>query len=639
MLVEEFLMDVVLNVAIFALAAAVIGRALALMSGRAYWQQHLALGVVLGVTAAACMQLPFEVMPGVVFDGRATAVAAAGLFGGPIGALVAIWPPGVFRVWLGGDGVAPGLVNLVLSGGLGCLVRCWAMRDMGRIRMPHVFATAMLMPLAVVLAFPFLPSLDLAWTVFKKMGPTLAIAGPVGFAILGYFIWDQKNRIDLNVELAEKQSLVNAVHADVPAMLWQRRVGVDGRPKFTYVSDSSRRILDLEPAEIYADPSVMVDVVHPDDREAFLARITAGEKVGRLEPAHFRVVAKNGDTRWVRSTAVAVRRNDGLIWNGVTTDVTDAVVAEERVSALAQIVEDLNLPIARTDPDLNVVFFNRAASELYGYDQEDVLGAPAAIFRPPEKVEFMASFLAERRRNLTAGAVQTEGLHKSGERIPLRLEMTPLFCGDGALNGWAFVSVDLREQISARKELERLATTDPLTGLANRRTFESCAAGEIARARRHKRPLAVVMADIDHFKRVNDVHGHAGGDEALRAIAGILTNSLRGGGDLAARLGGEEFVLLLPECDADSASRLAERLRTTIAASETSSGADVITLTSSFGVSEWLPAEKDFEPAMKRADKALYRAKSNGRNRVEVEEVRLRAVGSEDDVANMSAGD
>lgn len=639
MLVEEFLMDVVLNVAIFAFTAALIGRALAFLSGRARWQSRLALGGVLGLTAFACMQLPFEVLPGVVFDSRAAAVAAAGLFGGPIGALAAIGPPGAFRIWLGGDGVAPGLVNLALSGGLGCFVRHWAMREAGRISMPHVLAAAVFLPLAIFLAFPFFPSLDIAWTVFEKMGPTLAIAGPVSLAILGYFIWDQLNRNDLNVELAEKQSLVDAVHADVPAMLWQRRVGPDGQPKFTYVSESSRRILDLEPSEIYADPSVMVDVVHPDDRGAFLARITDGERVGRLAPAHFRVVAKNGEIRWVRSTAVAVRRHDGLIWNGVTTDVTDAVAAEERLSALAQIVEDLSLPIARTDPDLNVVFFNRAASELYGYDQEDVLGAPAAIFRPPEKVEVMASFLAERRRTLTAGAIQTDGLHKTGERIPLRLEMTPLFCGDGALVGWAFVSVDLREQISARKELERLATTDPLTGLANRRTFEDRAAGEIARSRRHKRPLAIVMADIDRFKQVNDAHGHAGGDEALRVIAGVLASSLRGGGDLAARLGGEEFVLLLPECDADSAARMAERLRETIAECEVQTETDVIAVTSSFGVSEWLPAEMDIEAALKRADEALYRAKSNGRNRVEIEEGGLRRLNRDADVVNLSAVD
>ena len=180
---------------------------------------------------------------------------------------------------------------------------------------------------------------------------------------------------------------------------------------------------------------------------------------------------------------------------------------------------------------------------------------------------------------------------------------------------------NLEAEIAERERLElrlrQLATTDPLTGLANRRHFIDRADMEVARARRYGMPLSVVMIDIDHFKRVNDRLGHAVGDEVIRCVAETCGSTIRGEIDVAGRLGGEEFALLLPSTDAMGASSLAERLRESMLDIELENVVTPGTVTCSFGVTQWTEDDDAIHTTIKRADAALYKAKGNGRNRVE----------------------
>jgi diguanylate cyclase (GGDEF)-like protein len=166
------------------------------------------------------------------------------------------------------------------------------------------------------------------------------------------------------------------------------------------------------------------------------------------------------------------------------------------------------------------------------------------------------------------------------------------------------------------REITRLATIDPLTGLANRRGFLDRAAAEIARARRNNRELSLLMIDADHFKQINDTHGHTAGDIALQHLAKRLASTLRAG-DTASRFGGEEFAILLPETDIQNAALLAERLRTDIAATAFPVNDAAISLTVSIGVTQMNPtAPTALEEALNQADQAMYSAKTSGRNRV-----------------------
>lgn len=171
-----------------------------------------------------------------------------------------------------------------------------------------------------------------------------------------------------------------------------------------------------------------------------------------------------------------------------------------------------------------------------------------------------------------------------------------------------------RQVINARDELAHMAMTDYLTGLVNRRAFIDATNVEIARSLRYAAPMSLLMFDVDHFKAINDSHGHEMGDLVLQKLAEITRGTLRAV-DLVGRWGGEEFVVLLPETDASRAAEVAERLRSNIEAMNITGADPVIRVTISVGYATLARNVPDINALIKRADEALYQAKESGRNR------------------------
>lgn len=186
----------------------------------------------------------------------------------------------------------------------------------------------------------------------------------------------------------------------------------------------------------------------------------------------------------------------------------------------------------------------------------------------------------------------------------------------------ALAQMEMGHRLKIEEELRVWATTDSLTGIANRRHFLDMADREIQRTRRYGRPLSVLILDADHFKAINDQYGHAVGDETLKAIVRVAATCLRDA-DLLGRLGGEEFGALLPETDLVGARELAERLRTAVAALELQVDTTTIRPTISIGCAALSAEGEGIDAVLARADRALYRAKGQGRNCVVLAEAAL----------------
>ncbi|THF62298.1 diguanylate cyclase [Pseudothauera nasutitermitis] len=279
--------------------------------------------------------------------------------------------------------------------------------------------------------------------------------------------------------------------------------------------------------------------------------------------------------------------------------------------------------------DGQVLFVNPKAEEMAGVGAEQLLGGSSADF-----------FLLDEDRVRVLQLLNQHGAVNDLEVCLLRASGEPLWALLSAMPGefggrpaviTAISDITARRRIEeeleqARQELEQAnqqmrranaelaqaASTDRLTGLANRRRLEEGAEAEMARARRHLDPLSVVLFDIDWFKMVNDRHGHEAGDAVLREVAQRLGARVRAS-DLLARWGGEEFLLLASATGLAEALVLAEKMRRLI---EGEPFPGVGSLTASFGVAEFKPGE-NFSTLTARADRALYRAKEGGRNRVE----------------------
>jgi diguanylate cyclase (GGDEF)-like protein len=225
-----------------------------------------------------------------------------------------------------------------------------------------------------------------------------------------------------------------------------------------------------------------------------------------------------------------------------------------------------------------------------------------------------ADAFAEGVQSVLAGGSELFGLeypcHSATKARWFLGRATPLAIAKG---GAVISHIDITDRKLMEFELSRLAATDSLTGLPNRRYFIETANREVERVRRFGTSTSVVMIDLDHFKSVNDTYGHAMGDQALCSFAQTCKKSLRPT-DLLARLGGEEFAVLLPGAGAESGVGVAEMLRRSVAETAIEGSHGSINVTSSSGVTEILRSDRSIDDALRRADLALYAAKRAGRN-------------------------
>lgn len=258
---------------------------------------------------------------------------------------------------------------------------------------------------------------------------------------------------------------------------------------------------------------------------------------------------------------------------------------------------------------------NPAYCDFYGYREEELLGRHMTLVVPEADrarlTELHTRFIhgeddGERRE-------EWEVVRKNGERRSIIAEAARIVDDRGGVKKVTFVT-DITERKSLERRLDFLARHDELTGLLNRRAGLARLEEEIARSRRHDTPLCVAIGDIDHFKQVNDHHGHGVGDRVLQGAAEVMQHALRRY-DVLARLGGEEFLMILPDAPLPQAQQGLERLRRRLAqAVLTSAG---LTLTLSTGIAAFAPGETS-HALLERADQALYRAKTEGRNRTRI---------------------
>lgn len=300
---------------------------------------------------------------------------------------------------------------------------------------------------------------------------------------------------------------------------------------------------------------------------------------------------------------------------------TDAARTEARNAGrfVTDLLEAIPVPVffkSRDDRAFRMV--NERYAELHGLDADAVVGRTLDDFFDPRIV----AAIEARDQELYDGdeprqAFEIDITFKAAGARRMVMHKAKMRDAHNRLIGITGVMVDVTESHQLRQELERLATTDPLTGLANRRAFLMRAREEVDRAARHGRPMSVVMIDIDHFKVINDRHGHDVGDQVLQRVAALVRDTVRQSVDVVARFGGEEFVLLLPETGLAGARILAERIRKAFEESLVDTDGGPVSFTASFGVEEFRTAlDTGVETVLKRADDALYRAKAAGRNRV-----------------------
>ncbi len=421
---------------------------------------------------------------------------------------------------------------------------------------------------------------------------------------------------------------------DPDAMLWAIAAAVDAFLFAGEMSDSGwylpifhgpgiEKLIGGEVA--YADANRTFDTcVHPEDYPAYEALYDLAHRVeGEPAEATYRVRGVDGRTRWVRERSVPRRIGGRVVLLGVVFDVTaevetqaaleraqaDRLAAVERFERVVELANDLILAL---DEDQRVCFANPAAERLLGVGPGGLDGTSWGLFVHPDE---LARAVEAARRAFGSSGTEPRVIRCIGrDGDVLHVSWAGAFDAEERL--MVYVGRDVTAEIRAREELERRSRTDALTGLYNRRHVIDALMAELERARRDGRLPGVLLIDLDQFKAVNDVYGHAAGDAVLRAVARRLQAGVRRY-DVVGRWGGEEFCVVVPGVGSDRAlRRIAEAVRKAIADTPVPlPDGRLLRVTASAGCALATDGLWSVEAIVDAADRALYAAKRAGRNR------------------------
>ncbi|CAD5366442.1 putative Diguanylate cyclase [Rubrivivax sp. A210] len=321
-----------------------------------------------------------------------------------------------------------------------------------------------------------------------------------------------------------------------------------------------------------------------------------------------------------------LRNAEGRIYGvgGISTDVTELKHQQGQARLSESVFLMASEAIIVTDPETRIVRVNPAFTAQSGFSEESVLGHLASFLKSgwQDEVAYQAMWEALERDGRWAGELRNRAA--DGRDYAVWSSISAIYDDRGRVARYMSIQTDLSALQAAQSQVQRLALFDSLTGLPNRALFEDRIRHLLAHAERHGEAFAVIFTDLDHFKEINDTLGHAVGDELLRQAAARLRSSVRGE-DTVARMGGDEFVVLLPTADHAAALLVAEKMLQTLSQALVLDAVPEYLPTASAGIAVYPADGSDIEQLLRHADIAMYRAKQAGRNRVVVFDAQMAA--------------
>lgn len=444
------------------------------------------------------------------------------------------------------------------------------------------------------------------------------------YLLSGFLFWRNTVALvkgeEVSAALRESEKRFMDVADAAGEFIWE--TGPDGC--FVFVTGRAEDILGYSAEELIGrSPFDFVDEESSwEVRKEFLDAAHDGKSFSGLV---FKFVNREGRKLWLEFNGVPVFDAEGVVtgFRGATSDISVQQRAmqslQDREDMLQSISDSVQDALILMDENGLVHFWNPAAEKIFGYSTGDMIGESLqCCITAEDNTDMIEDEKGAGVEDLFAnyGSFTINVRRKNGTLFPAEVLLSPLR-KDG--KWWVVGTIrDVTERKEAEDKLRKLATTDPLTGLSNRRFFMESAEEALQRALRYERELSLLMMDIDFFKNVNDTYGHDAGDDVLKGFASAGLKILRNI-DVFGRIGGEEFSILLPDTGLEGGKLVAERLRKEIETSRMYTRSGELSITVSVGVACLNEKTRSLEHLLKAADIGLYTAKHAGRNRVEVQ--------------------
>ncbi|MBZ9676400.1 diguanylate cyclase [Mesorhizobium sp. ES1-1] len=613
--------ELLANVAVVAMFVSVWIHTHVWLDRRAAVTRATAFGLLMGMGAVIVMMTPMKLQPGILIDLRSTMIVLGGFFGGPVAGILAGLSAVAYRLHEGGIGAFAGAVGIGIATTIG-IVGHLALKGRApeRLDILNLAAAAGAGSLLGLLALPR--------DVMQAVLPRVALPSPLliflSIMLAGLTLYQERRRI----EALQSRRIYKAVVEALPDCL---------------------NVKDLEGRFIAANPAT-AELMRARDAKAligrtdfdFYPRAIASKfrqdelsilKAGVPSTIEQRLEHEGGGSGWLATLKAPLTDRAGNIIGLIThnRDITarrqlEAELAESRIrltEALTHMADGLVMfdaegKLTLCNDQYRHMFPRTADLRVPGADYRDILRQSVERGEenvPAEEVEAWIDRIVGSRTT----ASNLEIRLTDGRWLDIRTRPT---ADGGSLSVLSDITAAKKVQeelLAANAALNLLAHSDGLTGLLTRRAFDEALAREFLRSQRSGKPLALLLIDVDWFKRFNDHYGHPEGDECLRAVSRCIQATARRPADAAARYGGEEFAVILPETDARGAFVIAENLRRKVhELGLPHGGSEKGIVTVSIGAATFDPGAATIEIAdlLRRADEALYGAKAAGRDRV-----------------------
>jgi diguanylate cyclase (GGDEF)-like protein/PAS domain S-box-containing protein len=568
-------------------------------------------GILFGAVCMVGMKFPLVLEQGLILDGRTVVLSMAAFFGGPLVGAIAGLMAGVFRWWLGGVGVVPGMINVLMPVVMGLLYRHLHQRRCVPFNVGTLLVFGIVLQGLQVLFLTLLPAEQFALFLQHGLLPLVAVLLP-STLLLGLLLHDMERQKMAREALQQSEAQLRAITEAAPDL--SMVLDEDGRYLKFKAPDNDlfltkgegllgKRLHDVLPA---SQAELLMD---------FIARTLGSENSQSIEyNMHTSAGHRIFEAR-ARRLDVTIEGKRAVVL--MARDITERVILEldRRIAAIAF---ESQQGMLITDAKTHILKVNRAFTQITGYSEADVVGQPTRMLgsgrQGPEFYQDLWQTLA--REGVWQGEIWNR--RKNGEVFPEWLAISAVRDEQERVTNYVASLTDISERKNAEQQIQHLAFYDPLTGLPNRRLLRDRLQQARILSHRKGQFSALIFMDLDDFKNVNDLYGHQVGDELLCQVAERLRTNLREL-DTVARLGGDEFVILLeglePYAEEAAAevehigSKLLQALREPYLVN-----GQRFNNSASLGVVLFNDEQQTVDELMQRADLSMYSSKAAGKN-------------------------